>query len=109
MYSTNGREHKEGNLQTLFCYLFLSLRHGPNMGGCETNFGQNPIVEVYPESTISSRHQNCPDPKWPGLRGVDIRQTRPSKRNRIAELARKEETLMPTRRRSGSSPGRGNP
>lgn len=41
MYSTNGQEHKEGNPQTLFCHLFVSLRHGPDLGGYKTKFGQN--------------------------------------------------------------------
>lgn len=37
MYSTNGQERKEGNLHTLFSHLFVSLRHGPDLGGYTTN------------------------------------------------------------------------
>lgn len=86
MYSTNGQEHKEGNLHTLFSHLFVSLRHGPDLGGYKTfrQLNQNHGVQSKADHFISTSKLSIP-------RGIDINhQTRASKRNRIAEHARKD-------------------
>jgi hypothetical protein len=80
MYSTNGEEQQEGDLQTLFCHLFVPSDADPIWVAIRTSFDTTKsIPRVFPstEQFISGSKLSSP-------RGIDIEIVKPKPRNAIA-------------------------